>query len=72
MNCQDFESVAFELARAQLIDAAAREAATSHAESCGACAERLRRERALTDALREVCAETREAGAPPRVEAALL
>jgi hypothetical protein len=72
MNCQDFESVAFELARAQLVDAAAREAANAHAASCNVCAGRLRRERALTEALREVAAGTREACAPPRVEAALL
>lgn len=72
MNCQDFESVAFELARAQLIDARARESANAHADSCGVCAERLRRERVLTDALGEVAAGTREACAPPRVEAALL
>ncbi|HVG29232.1 MAG TPA: hypothetical protein VM864_05875 [Pyrinomonadaceae bacterium] len=72
MNCQDFESVAFELARAQLLDAAARESATAHAGSCELCAGRLRRERALTEALREVGAGTREACAPPRVEAALL
>jgi hypothetical protein len=72
MNCQDFESAAFELARAQLVDARAREAATAHAASCDVCAGRLRRERALTEALREVSAETREACAPPRVEAALL
>jgi hypothetical protein len=72
MNCQDFESVAFELARAQLIDAHAREAATVHADSCGVCAERLGRERALTDALSKVAAGTRAACAPPRVEAALL
>lgn len=72
MNCQEFESVAFELARAQLIDARAREAANAHAGSCGVCAAHLRRERALTDALREVGAETRATCAPPRVEAALL
>jgi hypothetical protein len=72
MNCQDFESVAFELARAQLIDAHARAAANEHADSCDVCAGRLRRERALTDALREVGAETRATCAPPRVEAALL
>jgi hypothetical protein len=72
MNCQDFESVAFELARAQSVDARARDAATAHAEACGVCAGRLRRERALTDALREVGAATCEAGAPPRVEVALL
>jgi hypothetical protein len=72
MNCQDFESVAFELARARLMDAAACEAATTHADSCGVCAERLRRERALTGALLEVGARTREARAPRRVEAALI
>jgi hypothetical protein len=72
MNCQDFESVAFELTRAQLIDARVREAANAHADTCGACAGRLRREGALTDALRQVGVASRETRAPPRVEAALL
>jgi hypothetical protein len=72
MNCQDFETIAVELARAQLMDARAREAANAHAAACGECAERLRREAALTDALRQVGAASRETCAPPRVEAALL
>jgi hypothetical protein len=72
MNCQDFESVSMELARGSLIDAAALADATSHTEACAACATRLRRERALTSALREAGAAMRDMEAPARVEAALL
>jgi hypothetical protein len=72
MSCQDFEFVSIELARGSLIDAAAREAAREHAGSCAPCAARLRRERALSAALREVGASMREREAPAHVEAALL
>jgi hypothetical protein len=72
MSCQEFESVSMELARGSLLDAAARESAHAHAASCSPCAARLRRERALTSALREVGASMREREAPARVEAALL
>lgn len=72
MNCQDFESVSMELARGSLIDAAALADATSHTEACAACATRLRRESALTSALREAGEAMRDREAPARVEAALL
>jgi hypothetical protein len=72
MSCQDFEFVSIELARGSLVDAAVREAAKSHVAACAPCAARLRRERALSSALREVGASMREREAPARVEAALL
>lgn len=72
MSCQEFELVSTELARGSLLDAAARESAQAHAATCAPCAARLRRERALTFALREVGASMREREAPARVEAALL
>jgi hypothetical protein len=72
MSCQEFESVSVELARGSLVDAAARGSAHAHAEACRGCAARLRRERALTAALREAGASMREWEAPARVEAALL
>jgi hypothetical protein len=71
MSCQDFDSVSIELARGSLIDAAARASALAHAEGCAACGGRLRRERALSDALGEVAAAMRDAQAPARVESAL-
>ncbi|MDT7542728.1 MAG: hypothetical protein QOE33_2632 [Acidobacteriota bacterium] len=72
MSCQEFESVSTELARGSLLDAASRESAHAHAATCAPCAARLRRERALSSALREVGASMREMEAHARVEAALL
>lgn len=72
MSCQEFESVSVELARGSLLDAATGESARAHADACPTCAARLRRERALSVALRDVGAAMRERSAPARVEAALL
>jgi hypothetical protein len=72
MNCQEFQEHATEIARAQVMDAVAREGALRHAGECGPCAARLERERALTAALRATAESFNIAAAPARVEAALL
>jgi negative regulator of sigma E activity len=72
MNCRQFTSHIVEAARGQLMDAATRDAATRHAETCAACAARLSQERNLTNALRTVAANMNGLSAPARVEANLL
>lgn len=72
MNCQQFTSHIVEAARGQLMDAATRDGATRHAETCAACAARLAQEQNLTNALRTVAANMNGLGAPARVEAKLL
>jgi hypothetical protein len=72
MNCQEFSDHATEIARAQVMDAAARDAALGHAQECDACAARLERERALSAALRATAESFDGSAAPARVEAALL
>lgn len=71
MNCHDFEAIACELAREQLMDAAQREKALAHSASCARCEARLADGRALTSGLRFVATAAKEA-APARVQAALL
>jgi hypothetical protein len=72
MNCQQFTSFIVEVARGQMMDAALRDGATRHAESCQACAARLAQEQSLTDALRAVALDMKDLGAPARLEAQLL
>jgi hypothetical protein len=72
MNCQQLTSFIVEMARGQMMDAAARDGAVRHAESCQACAARLAQEQSLTGALRAVAQDMRDASAPARVEAKLL
>lgn len=72
MNCQKFETVVNDIAREQIIDAAARAEALRHSDDCSTCAERLADERAITTRLRELAASTELLGAPARVEANLL
>ncbi|HEX8459024.1 MAG TPA: hypothetical protein VF656_17155 [Pyrinomonadaceae bacterium] len=72
MNCQQFTSIIVEAARAPVMDAAAREEALRHAETCEACGARLREEQRLTGALRTVAASMKDLGAPARLEAQLL
>ena len=72
MNCQQFTSFIVEMARGQIMDAASRDGAISHAESCQACAARLAQEQSLTHALRAVALGMKDLAAPPRVEAKLL
>jgi len=72
MNCQQFITLIVEAARGQMLDAAARDGAMRHAESCAACAARLAQEQSLTNALRTVALTLKETSAPARVEAKLL
>jgi hypothetical protein len=72
MNCQNFEKNIDDLARDQIMAAAAREAAAAHAASCARCAARLGDERALTAGLRAVARSAETKQAPARIEAALL
>ncbi|HEX8294403.1 MAG TPA: hypothetical protein VF570_21790 [Pyrinomonadaceae bacterium] len=72
MNCLEFEGQVEILARGSLADARTRAAAEAHGESCEACAARLADERALSVGLRALAAGMKTAGAPARVEAALL
>ncbi len=72
MNCQRFEEVVNDIAREQIIEAGAREAALSHSDGCGVCAVRLEDERAMTLRLRELAEAMESASAPARVEARLL
>jgi hypothetical protein len=72
MNCQRFEGVVNDIAREQIIDAGAREAALRHSDGCEHCTERLADERAMTQHLRELAGEMEGSGAPARVEARLL
>jgi hypothetical protein len=72
MNCQQFTSLIVEAARGRLLDAAARDGAMRHAETCAACAARLSHEQSLTNALRTLADGMRDLSAPARVEAQLL
>jgi hypothetical protein len=72
MNCQDFQSLAGDLARGVLVDVRAREEARAHEAACAPCAARVASERALTEGLRGLAASAATAAAPPRVEANLL
>lgn len=72
MNCQQFTSFIVEVARGQMLDATARDSATSHAETCQACAAHLAQEHSLTTALRTVAQSMRDLSAPARSEAKLL
>ena len=68
MNCQIFESVVNDLARAQMIDANVREQALAHSGDCEACALRLELERRLTFGLRALAAEMKSVSASAGVE----
>ncbi|MGH9879892.1 MAG: hypothetical protein ACRD6N_00550, partial [Pyrinomonadaceae bacterium] len=68
MNCQSFENFVNELARDQIMEATAREAALLHGSSCESCSVRLIEERALTQNLRELAAAMRSATASAHVE----
>ncbi len=72
MNCENFENIINDLARAKMMDAVARERGLAHAETCDRCADRLAGERALTAGLKALSASDEGKVAPDRVEAALL
>jgi hypothetical protein len=72
MSCKNFEAIISDLAREQMLDATVREGALSHVEECGACAQLLKAERALTAGLSTFAASMGEMKAPASLEAALL
>lgn len=72
MNCQNFETIINDLAREQIMDAAARSAGTAHASACARCAARLADERMLSAGLRRLAASAAAEQAPARVESRLL
>lgn len=72
MNCQEFDHIMLDLARACIADAATQRVALNHAQSCPRCADRLSHQRKLTRALQAVSAAAGNEEAPPRAEYALL
>jgi hypothetical protein len=75
MNCQSFEGIVGELARAgnlDQIEANQRERALAHLNECAECNLRLQDERALTRCLQEMAREMKSLTAPARVEEQLL
>jgi len=67
MNCQTFSELASDIARDQMMDAAARAQALAHAEDCVSCAVQLRAQEHLTSNLRELVAATKDETASPVV-----
>lgn len=72
MNCQNFETIINDLAREQIMDAAARDSGLGHASACARCAARLADERMLSAGLRRLAVSAGGEQAPARVEARLL
>jgi hypothetical protein len=76
MKCQEFEFIARDLARYQLmnglLEADVRNQALAHAEQCATCAARLADERQLSASLRNWSQADGELGAGAHVESAVL
>jgi hypothetical protein len=72
MNCSNFEMNVRVLVRAELIDAARRDAVLGHAANCVQCSDRLAGEQALIAGVRVAVAELSQQKAPARVGSALL
>jgi hypothetical protein len=72
MNCEEFESLLHSLVAGRLLDTVRQNKALGHVESCSHCSTRLQNERLLASGLKALAAETREKGAPARIEEALL
>jgi len=72
MNCQRFESVVAELARAQMMEADVRAEALAHSDECEHCLARLRDEETLTRGLRLLAADMESMSAPAELEGKLL
>jgi len=72
MSCQEFETAVVDLARDQLMEAAARQGALAHVEACPPCAARLAAERGLAPELRALAAAANGKSAPRRVEERLI
>jgi hypothetical protein len=76
MKCQEFNSIARDLARHQLFgelcDAGLRAQAEAHIAECAQCAARLADEHSLAAGLRVLASQDQSLAAPIRVETALL
>ncbi len=72
MNCGNFETIMYDLARERTIDAATRDRALAHTENCVRCAARLADERALAAGLKALAATDEAESAPAVVETVLL
>jgi hypothetical protein len=72
MNCTGFESVVVDIARGDLMDAAAGRDGLAHATGCERCGRRLSNEQALSSLLAVAAAEDAGRATPPAVEQALL
>lgn len=71
MNCQDFEATILNMARMQLLEAAARRQTLAHIAECPACADWLAEQQTLTAAIRSTAKSLREENASPHVEHSL-
>ena len=67
MNCQVFSELAGDIARDQMMDAAARAQALAHANGCVSCAVQLKDQQRLTSDLHELWAATKDQTASPVV-----
>jgi hypothetical protein len=72
MNCTEFESVVVDIARGELMEAAARREGLAHATGCERCGRRLTNEQRLSGLLAVAAAEDAGRNAPVAVEQALL
>jgi hypothetical protein len=72
MNCQEFQEIVQDLARARAMEASKVESGMGHAHACAACAEKLEEERSLAEALGMLAQSAGLQQAPPQVEDFLL
>src|ERR1700720_1002371 len=72
MNCTGFDRVVVEMARGELMEAAAQREAAAHANTCARCARRLANEQRLSGAMATVAMEDSRRVAPAAVERMLL
>ena len=72
MNCQKFESLAAEVARAEMMDADVLVDARVHQAECSNCSSRLHDEEVLTRGLHSLAIEMNSLQASPSVEERLL
>jgi hypothetical protein len=72
MNCEEFQTIAGDLARDQIMEVRARTKALVHRANCDRCARRLEDEHNLTAGLRTLADQMKSLEAGPQVEAQLL
>jgi hypothetical protein len=72
MTCREFDEVAHEFVRMELLDVSLREAVIEHAAHCDNCAVRLGEAGELAEVTLATAGSLRQLQAPPNVEVALL